>query len=182
MNDGAVFQSVLAVFAHYGLRKTSMSDLAAAANISRQTLYNRFGTKQAVLDWALQGYVANAAALAEEQLNAQDKSVRSKLSSAFDRWAGDSVSVIHNSPHGAEILDLGIASFQRSETDPHARFERALSRFLLEAGTCGSKSDAEDKAFLLLMASKGLLLKSASSEAFSAGMGRIINSATEDRS
>lgn len=182
MNDGAVFQRVLGVFAHYGLRKTSMSDLAAAASISRQTLYNRFGTKHAVLDWALQGYVVNAGALAEEQLNASDKPVRGKLSGAFDRWVGDSVSVIHNSPHGAEILDLGIASFQRSEADPHVRFERALSRFLLEAGICRSEPDADDRAFLLLMASKGLLLKSASSEAFSAGMMRIINSAIQDRS
>jgi len=182
MNDGAVFQTVLGVFAHYGLRKTSMSDLAAAAKISRQTLYNRFGTKHAVLDWALQGYMADAAALAEEQLNAEDKPVCNRLSSAFDRWVGDSVSVIHNSPHGAEILDLGITSFQRSGTDPHIRFENALSRFLLEAGICRSEPDAEDKAFLLLMASKGLLLKSASSEAFSAGMTRIIKSAIQDRS
>lgn len=181
MKDSAVFQSVLGVFAHYGLRKTSMSDLAAAANISRQTLYNRFGTKDAVLEWALQGYVANAGALAEDQLNAADKPVREKLLSAFDRWVGDSVSVIHNSPHGAEILDLGIASFQRSDTDPHLRFERALSRFLLEVGRCKTEQDAEDKAFLLLTASKGLLLKSASSEAFSAGMMRIINSAIRER-
>lgn len=180
MDDGMVFQNVLGVFAHYGFRKTSMSDLAAAANISRQTLYNRFGTKDAVLDWALEGYVFNAGSLAEEQLNATDVPVRQRLLNAFMRWIGDGVSVIHNSPHGAEILDLGMASLKRSDADPHSRFEGSLSQFLMNTGICKTDREAEDKTFLLMTASKGLLLKSTSSEAFGSGMMRIINSAIVD--
>ncbi|MCR9137816.1 MAG: TetR/AcrR family transcriptional regulator [Alphaproteobacteria bacterium] len=177
MDDGTVFQNVLGVFAHYGFRKTSMSELAAAANISRQTLYNRFGTKDAVLEWALEGYAANAGSLAEEQLNATDVPVRQRLLNAFMRWIGDGVSVIHNSPHGAEILDLGMAALKRSDADPHIRFEKSLSQFLLKTGICKTDREADDKTFLLLTAAKGLLLKSNSSEAFGSGMMRIIDSA-----
>lgn len=182
MEDGTVFQNVLGVFAHYGFRKTSMSDLAAAANISRQTLYNRFGTKDAVLDWAVQGYVALAGSLATEQLDATGKPVRQRLLDAFTKWLGESVPVMQNSPHGAEIMDLGMASLQRSDADPHLHFETALCRFLLDEGICKTQQEAGDKTFLLLIASKGLLLKSTSSEEFNAGMIRIINSAISEES
>lgn len=180
MQDSAVFQNVLGVFAHYGFRKTSMSDLAGAANVSRQTLYNRFRTKNAVLDWAVEGYVAQTALQATQHLSAKDRPVRQRLLNAFSKWLGESVPVMHNSPHGAEIMDLGAASLQRSDVNPYLQFETALCRFLLDEGICKTQQEAEDKTFLLLIASKGLLLKSASSEEFEAGMTRIINSAISD--
>ncbi len=40
--------AIIAVFAHYGFRKTAMEDVAKAAGKSRQALYNRFGSKDAV--------------------------------------------------------------------------------------------------------------------------------------
>ncbi len=181
MDDDSACQNVLGVFAQYGFRKTSMLDLAEATGVSRQTLYNRFRTKDAVLDWAVQGYVREAGAEALAELEASDTPIAKRLLKAFSRWIGETVPIMRNSPHGAEIMDLGIASLERSSTDPHLVFERTLARHLLDSGICDSAEDAEDTTFLLLMAAKGLLLKSASHEEFDAGMERVIRCALPDR-
>ena len=66
MDDMETYENVLRVFAGYGFGKASMAEIASAANVSRQTLYNRFRTKKAVLSWAAAGFteVCMARALA----------------------------------------------------------------------------------------------------------------------
>jgi len=177
MDNDAVFQGVLSVFAHYGFRKTSMSDLAQAANVSRQTLYNRFKTKDAVLDWAVENYVRQAKTRALSALHAPHTSMPEQLCKAFSEWVGEMVPVLRNSPHGAAIMDLGVASLQRTDIDHQMEFENELSRFLLSKGACETAREADEKTFLLIMASKGLFLKTSSSDDFNADMKRIINSA-----
>jgi AcrR family transcriptional regulator len=51
-------------FARYGFRKTSMEDLARASRVSRQALYNHFGSKAALADWAAQTLIENSLAQA----------------------------------------------------------------------------------------------------------------------
>jgi len=171
------FESVLCVFAHYGFRKSSMEDLARATDLSRQTLYNRFKTKQAVLDWAVEGFIGKAREQASAALK-DDASPATCLLNAFSRWMGDHVAILHDAPHGAETMEMGIESLKRSDTDPHADFEKDVIRFLKDRGICKTRKQAADKAFLLLVSSKGLLLKSRSGEEFRSGMARIIGAAT----
>lgn len=49
-------QAALAQFAKFGLRKTTMQDVADAAQISRQTLYNYVAHKEALLKLAARYY------------------------------------------------------------------------------------------------------------------------------
>ena len=177
MERNAQFANVLSVFAHYGFRKASMEDLARAAGVSRQTLYKRFGTKEAVLDWAVEGFVGDARALACAALHAADASPAECLLSAFSRWTGDHVALLHDAPHGAEILEMGTASLRRSHADPEAAFENEIVRFMCDRSICRTQKEAADKTFLLLMSAKGLLLKSRTNAEFQAGMTRIIRAA-----
>ena len=178
MEKDIQFKSVLAVFAHYGFRKASMDDLAQAAGVSRQTLYNRFKTKEAVLDWAVEGFVHDARGRASAELSNRDAPHDVCLLNAFSRWVGDHVPLLHESPHGFEVIEMGIESLRRSDADPDTGFEGELARFLIERGICKTQVEAADKAFLLLMSSKGLFLKSRTTEEFQAGMSRIIAGAT----
>jgi AcrR family transcriptional regulator len=50
--------ALLTEFSNQGFRKTSMVALASAIGMSRQTLYNRFQTKELVLQWATSELVA----------------------------------------------------------------------------------------------------------------------------
>ena len=63
-------------------------------------------------------------------------------------------------------MDLGIASIERSEHDFHADFEDVITQFLLDRNASESREEAAEISFLLHMASKGLLLKSNTSEEY----------------
>lgn len=177
MEDSQTFTDILSVFAHYGFRKASMADLAEAAGVTRQTLYNRFRTKEAVLDFAVEGYVRNALQKASAELNAETASVDSCLLNAFSNWVGNLVSLLKNSPHGSEVMDMGTQSIKRSHIDHHLTFEREIAAFLINRGVCKTESEALDITFLLMMSSKGLLLKSETGEQFQDGMTRLIRTA-----
>ncbi|MEW8525612.1 MAG: TetR/AcrR family transcriptional regulator [Candidatus Thiodiazotropha endolucinida] len=179
MERNDTFSKVLSIFAHYGFRKASMEDLARAADVSRQTLYKRFKTKEAVLDWAVEGYARENRERVSAELKNHEASLSECLLNAFARWAGEVVPLLHDSPHGAEIMDMGTESLRRSGEDFHADFEAEIAQFLMDRGVCGTKEEAADATFLLHMSSKGLLLKSLSSEEFQAGMSRIIRAVTQ---
>ena len=69
---------------------------------------------------------------------------------------------------------MGIESLKRSNPNFHDDFEKEVANFLVDRNVCESKKEAGEITFLLHMASKGLLLKSSTSEEFQNGMSRII--------
>lgn len=78
----------MVVFARFGYRKTSMDEVAQAAQLSRQGLYLHFSNKdelfRATLHHALgQSMTGGTAALAEKGLSLQEKLLKS-----FDEWVG----------------------------------------------------------------------------------------------
>jgi AcrR family transcriptional regulator len=47
--EEAIVTTAMQVFSRYGIRKTTMGDIAEAAGVSRQTLYNAYANKDEVL-------------------------------------------------------------------------------------------------------------------------------------
>ncbi len=172
MERASEFSRVIAVFATYGFRKASMGDLAEAAGVSRQTLYNRFDDKQAVLDWSVEGIAASAEARAIAALDDDGDTVQ-RLTGFFVEWLGRSVPIVRGLPHGAEIFDMATASLRANGDETQSPAWRRLVAFLGEAGLAPSQDLAEEGAYLLILASKGLMLKVSDVEAYSAGMTRI---------
>ncbi len=168
------FKNVLTAFANYGFQKTSMDDLARAAGVSRQTLYNRYKTKQAVLDWAVSGYVAERLQRAQAHLKMPNQSVGDRLVMFYKEWMGELAPLLHSTPHGGEIMDLSTDKLERDGIDSHADYERAVADFLADFGLYSDPANAREMAFLLTMAAKGLLFKFATVEEFEAGMQRIV--------
>lgn len=76
------------VFVRFGFRKTSMDEVARAADISRQGLYLHFSTKEALFEAALQHFLQGV--LADVDAKAADASRRldEKLLAVFDAWVG----------------------------------------------------------------------------------------------
>ena len=167
------YSRVIAVFATYGFRKASMGDLAEAAGVSRQTLYNRFSDKQAVLDWAVGGVAAAADARAIAALDA-DGDVVARLTGFFVGWLGQSVPIVRGLPHGAEIFDMATASLRAGSDETQSPAWRKLVGFLRDAGLAATDHAAEEGAYLLILASKGLMLKVSDTESYAAGMDRVV--------
>lgn len=174
MDDRADFAALLGVFMHYGFRRTSMDDLARALGVSRQTLYNRFGTKEAVLAWTMTGAASQSLNGATLALADPDAPVADAVLAAFARWEGDHAGLLATAPHSAEIMDMGMAALSATDFDPVGAFRAALTQTLLARGAVPGPAEAEEAAFTLTTAAKGLLITAASSEAFEEGMRRII--------
>ena len=151
-----------------------MSDIARAAGLSRQSIYNQFGSKEAVLDWTVSTFVSDVTEAAVQTLQNAEGSPQKVLSNAFQLWIGDHVPIWRGTPHGAEILNLAIDSAGRASTDFEAIFSTAVSSFLLDSGLSQNASKAKDMTYVLNLASKGLMLKCQTSDAYKTGMLRVL--------
>ncbi|NOD64793.1 MULTISPECIES: TetR/AcrR family transcriptional regulator [unclassified Ruegeria] len=163
---------VLSVFAQYGFRKVSMNDIAEAAGLSRQSIYNQFGSKEAVMEWAVRTVLTSMTNAALDVLSQSEGSPRDVLARAYQTWIGDHVAIWRGTPHGAEIMEFAIESASDAEMDYNAEFEKALSGYLVKANVVPTPEAAADLAFLLTTVSTGLLLKTTTSEQYAAGMTR----------
>jgi len=167
--------AALEEFARFGFRRTSMVGLADAMGVSRQTLYNRFGNKEAVLSWAVDGLASHVRDEALSCLAAGTGPASAVLQEVFWRWLGAIAVMLHRHQHAEEILGLSKTELARSEQDPLEGISHELSAYLLREKLRANKDAANDTAFLLAMAAKGLMHSCGSEKAFRAGMGRIIS-------
>lgn len=177
-NQRPVLIAALTVFAANGFRRTSMVVLAEAIGISRQTLYNRFRSKEQVLEWALAGLIEDLRTDALSYLQQASGRPQEVLLEVFCRWLGPLVSLLRNGPHGQDFLGLGTSTAHGSGgTDHFTAFTKDIAGYLLEQGICDSNKTAQERTFLLAMAAKGLLLISPSEQQFRTDMATALRGA-----
>lgn len=85
-NDGrreSLLQAAIGVFLRYGYKKTSMDDLARAADLSRQGLYLHFPTKEALFKEAVIELTNRSLAAMRTALARQDLAIEERLLGAF---------------------------------------------------------------------------------------------------
>jgi len=170
--------AALEEFSRFGFRRTSMVGLADAVGVSRQTLYNRFGNKEAVLAWAVDGLVAHvrkeAIACLAAGSRSSGRSSNTVLSDAFWCWLGPVAVMLHKHQHAEEILGLSRAELARTQSDPLEGISKELGAFLLREKLRANPTAANDTAFSLIMAAKGLMHSCGTEEGFRSGMSRIV--------
>jgi AcrR family transcriptional regulator len=104
MADRISSDSLVAALARQGLRKSSMEDLGHATGVSRQALYNRFGSKAALIDWTIQSLIDRSLADALRCLENPGATLAVRLLGALDAWVGQHMDRLRASPHGIEII------------------------------------------------------------------------------
>lgn len=97
----AILTSALAVFGRYGFRKTSMDEVARAAEISRQGLYLHFATKEELFRALVAHMLGTCFADADAVLRDPALSLEKKLAGAFGEWMGRHVGMV-----GKDAADL----------------------------------------------------------------------------
>ncbi|AJA11085.1 hypothetical protein SKP52_21105 [Sphingopyxis fribergensis] len=120
---------IITTFARYGLRKTSMEDVAIALGVSRQALYNRYGSKGALIGWATKALIDTSLDDALASINQPAKTLVERLADAFDAWVGRHIEALRASPHGTEI----VAMLQRDPPEAVRAAERRLVAAMAEA-------------------------------------------------
>ncbi|MFE9329021.1 TetR/AcrR family transcriptional regulator [Streptomyces sp. NPDC006925] len=84
----AVLDAALPTFARFGYRKTSMEEVARAAQISRPGLYFLFSSKEELFRAAVIQVLERDLAAAEHVLADTGRPLPERLAEAFDQWAG----------------------------------------------------------------------------------------------
>lgn len=128
MNDRnlMLLQAAQAVFARYGVRKTTMNDIAREAGVARQTLYNAYPSKEAVLRATLRFVSDQTMAAVDAKWHLQS-SLSDKLDTFFELGPLNWYDIVQNSPEAADLID-GINAIAQDEMaeiakQTNARFE-----------------------------------------------------------
>src|SRR5690349_20267136 len=96
----ALLEAAFGVFARYGYRKTSMDEVARAAQISRQGLYLHFANKEDLFRAMLKQAIDTSLAAALRALSTE-AALPERVLGAFDEWIGR-----HVGRFGADASDL----------------------------------------------------------------------------
>jgi AcrR family transcriptional regulator len=99
-----LLEAARVTFLRFGFKKTSMGEVARAADVSRQALYLHFPTKEEMFRSAVRYFLETGLAGASARLG-DDQPVEKKLSGGFDEWVGRYVGMV-----GADVADLEVAS------------------------------------------------------------------------
>lgn len=135
-----ILEAAIATFLRYGYRKTSMEEVARAADISRQGLYLHFPTKEDLFCAGVTFVFESALAGAVARLRDTDASLEDRIAGAFDEWIGRFVGMI-----GGDVSDLETASKHLVGpliADNEAAFLDALTKAIRTSGLAGAYKPA----------------------------------------
>lgn len=157
----AILAATLKLCRQYGLKKTSMDDIAKQTGMSRPSLYNYYPNKAAIVRSA-------AAHLHQKALRGVDEALKLEgapefvLGEALLAWGADFVDLLYNSPHGPEIIGNSGQATTDISTQSRARCISLLASYLEQAHQKRDISlektglSADNMARLLLLSFQGV--------------------------
>jgi len=169
-----LLDAALGVFARYGFRKTSMDEVARAAQLSRQGLYLHFATKEALFRATLLYVLDGSLTAATAALGAAEPSValQARLVGAFDAWVGRFVGLF--SAGASDLVEASGALLGPMVAEYDERFLAEVAKCLRGSLVMGAYKraglSARQLAELLYATARGLKYRSETREAFVRGM------------
>lgn len=127
--NAAILQAAFEMFARYGLRRTSMADIAKAAGMSRPALYLHYSGKEDIFN-ALVHLHFKRSEKAVAKVLGEPRSASETLLAAFHAIDGDAVEAMLNSPHADEMLSLGSAFSQEAVQEAHRRITGLIATWI----------------------------------------------------
>jgi len=96
-----ILDAAESVFVRLGYRKTSMEEVARAAQVSRQGLYLHFATKEDLFRETVRDHLGRSLLAVETAMADRSLPLDERLAAAFDAWYGRAVGA-----RGAEVEEL----------------------------------------------------------------------------
>ncbi len=150
----AILAAAFDVFARYGFRRTSMADIAQAANMSRPALYQHFSGKDDIARTMVAKFFEDAELNVQRALEEQGAPAE-VLERAFRAKGGASVKVMMESPHGQELMDAGISVAADLSAQGMGRLRALFAAWMSREAASGRivlDDDAGDMAASMLAA------------------------------
>jgi AcrR family transcriptional regulator len=159
-----VLASALETFARYGYRKTSMEDVARAADISRPGLYLLFGSKQELFSAAVTRALDQSLAAAAGMLADTTRPLHDRLLGAFDQWTGRYIGAMSREVNSMaqeyqDLLGAVVAEYPR-------RFAALLNAALAESPNAATAARSAAVTKTLISTSIGIKHEVTTREAF----------------
>lgn len=127
-----VLKVAIEVFARFGYRKSSMDEVARAADISRQGLYLLFANKEALFSAVVAYALSEQLAAAEAALAKENRVLEDRLTAACDEWSGRYVDVVGS--NAADLIETSVAITGKTLSKYEAFFEQALGDAIANSG------------------------------------------------
>ena len=102
LKKARILDGALAVIGHFGVKKTSMDELAKAAGLSKQGLYH-FESKEELLAAAADRYFTEGLRLVKEALSRPEVALQERLVEAMYAWCGRHLAHFH--PSTLEVME-----------------------------------------------------------------------------
>ena len=128
-----ILDAAFQTFSAYGVAKTSMGDIAAAASMSRPGLYQYFDDKEHILVEVLVRALGEAADAAIAELDGPGE-LGEQLDAFLQRWFGDLAEQLRSTSHGADLIEAKSGRAKPTVDAITARVRRAAGRRLRAAG------------------------------------------------
>jgi len=114
--EATIIEAAFCLFAHYGVSKTSMSEIASAAGVARQTVYNAFASKEDLIFAAFLHYASEARNAVESEC-ATVLDLSGRLDIVFRHLVEKPYEVMLTLPHLEEVLEIEqqLSSDRRAE-------------------------------------------------------------------
>ncbi len=169
-----ILDAALSKFSAYGFARTSMNDIAEAADMSRPALYQYYGNKEEVFQAMLGRLLNNAADRAIDALTAQS-ALNEQLDGFLQRWFGDLTEQLRSTEHGADIIEAKNSHAKPAADQANARISKAVSAHLKQANPEKAKAMGE----LVLLAPLGLKYDQPTMTALRSRLTTLANSIAE---
>lgn len=164
--------AAIGVFLRFGFRKTSMDEVARAADVSRQGLYLHFASKEELFRAALRHLLEGSLRAAKAALADGSLPLEARLVRAFDAWVGRYVGSI--GPGASDLGEVAGALGGELMAEHEARFLDSIARALRRSGVVAAYKPASltsrQLADTLYATARGLKHASADREHFIKGM------------
>lgn len=157
----ALVAAATRLFTTYGLRRTSMEELAREAGVAKATAYAYFSNKDEAFVAVVHAVIARLERAADDAAAAAPTppdAVRESLLAKFAlEWQ-----LVHASPHAKELLAAGEGLAADAMREGHARHVKRLAALLVKAGV--KRGEASELAETLDDAFEGLAAGAQSEE------------------
>ena len=127
--DAAILRAAFECFARYGLRRTSMADIASGAGMSRPALYLHYAGKEDIFNALVRLHFERSERAVAKVLAVPGPPAETLLA-VFHAIDGDAVEAMLNSPHADEILSANSPFTQTAVQEAQDRITGQIARWI----------------------------------------------------
>lgn len=124
-----ILDAAMRIFARYGVKRTSMSDLCEEVGVSRQSLYNRFRNKDDILRGLIERYTDQAILEITQELQGLNR-LDQQLDVIFQHMVVTGFDIVRAMPNAQEFFDGVNAVSQEALEQSAERFRAVIAKVL----------------------------------------------------